>query len=1075
MQHPELISILHISDFHFTKRKDADQRVVVEALEADLRSLCIGHRKPDLVVFSGDLVHAAGADSHDEAYDFLLSRVGLVTGCSDQRIYVAPGNHDAARTSIEREADLHRNWRNLANKQEEMNRLFAESAFSELAAKKFDGFNSLEKYLRGEECVFENDFVKVYHPVGIGVEVMVINTAMLSTAGHDKIDQGFKNDKGFLSVPEHSILPAIKYLTPQSFKIICTHHPLGYLAESAERFLKSVIEKHANMHLFGHMHDPQPSHIVVPKGAIYSNQSGAVFTQRTGAYIGYSLISVDLSKHFYETHLRTYFDDRKCFDDAVDVIENGRFYSSQESRVFWRGIAQPVNETEFVKHLGDACLAEHKKEMEATENGKVNGDDSFIHPRLRRTSMKSTSGRTQQSNVETAVTFDELLNGVEHTVIYAAPEYGRTTLLKMFRISTLANSEKHSFPRFPVLIDFEDIKHNTSGLLRTVKSRAILPPENIDLESLLKLGRLCLLVDDIDFSDAKRMKILREFVSSYPKVRYIFSSARNSAAPFGAHVDPEMHITFDFLELCVLRRSDMRQLVSKYKGGKDTDVLLDRLQEEFQELNIPFTAANGTILMTILEEQSGFKPMNRSVLVEQFVDSALRKAAVEQSQREVFDYKNKTSLLAHVAAWMARVNNYRPTTEEVRDVTKNYFDKLGLNAPIDELLKEFHVARIFVKRPENRLSFRYRAVLEYFVALEMENDPSFKDWVLQEEQYLQYPNEIQYYAGRVRKDAGLLEVVGERFLAILDQLYVDIGGVIDLDQLTGLKLPDKGQNSSVERLSLQLSAPPLNPDEKDVELEATLPKDVEDRQEVFRPRIVDPGQKLLVSLTVYSGLLKNLELIDDSAKRQHLSQLWKGWGIFLHLSLSVVPDLAKHRKVRINGVLYEINAPVSMSDSELARLIALNMPVGITRLLSATMGTEKLERQLVEPSLDDTHKPLVFEFLRTAVIADLKLPSTASSLKTALSVLAPSAYLLEAMTWKIAELRRMDRLRSEDFEAVKHDVASAIVKLSENRRITTNKARPSKSELQSQRESITHKLEKESLVLRLRKIHSSEE
>jgi hypothetical protein len=59
---------------------------------------------------------------------------------------------------------------------------------------------------------------------------------------------------------------------------------------------------------------------------------------------------------------------------------------------------------------------------------------------------------------------------------------------------------------------------------------------------------------------------------------------------------------------------------------------LDRLQGEFKEINLPFTAANGTILIEILSEKYNFTPINRSVLMEQFVDSTLRKAAVEQKQ-----------------------------------------------------------------------------------------------------------------------------------------------------------------------------------------------------------------------------------------------------------------------------------------------------------------------------------------------------------------------------------------------------------------------------------------------------------
>lgn len=43
-------------------------------------------------------------------------------------------------------------------------------------------------------------------------------------------------------------------------------------------------------------------------------------------------------------------------------------------------------------------------------------------------------------------------------------------------------------------------------------------------------------------------------------------------------------------------------------------------------------------------------------------------------------------------------------------------------------------------------------------------------------------------------------------------------------------------------LSRQLAAP-MSQEERDEELEAELPVDTENRQEVFRPKVVDPSQK----------------------------------------------------------------------------------------------------------------------------------------------------------------------------------------------------------------------------------------
>lgn len=1051
MQHNSILSILHISDFHFTRRRQRDQDVVVDALVEDLKLLCIGHRRPDVIMFTGDLVQAGGVDSHHEAYDKLLSRVSAATACSDERIFIVPGNHDVSRAFVKNSSDTHRYWRTESNDSLLLNDLYASGKFDELLNSKFGAYKDLESYLSSASRIYKNAFVSIHRLDEPNIKIVIINTSSFSTGGLDT----FGIDSGKLAVPEHSLLDGLKVLKTNSYRIFCTHHPLGQLAETSEKHLVSTIQREAHLHLFGHRHEPLSANITALQGTLYSDQAGAIFTSRTKAYIGYSLISVDRSKELYETHLRTYFDERKAFDEARDLVEGGRFYSSQQSREFWRTIARPIDEDTFKSFLSGKYLIALEEEMQ--KNGQDNETHTrFVPPPL----TKHIIQRSENSDnifIDTPVTFDELLSATSNAIIYASPEYGRTTILKEMRMGIAANAQTSNFPRMPAFLEFESIKQNPENMLNQIKSRSVLVPDDADIESMLKLGKICLLVDDVDFFDVKRMSIFREFVNLFPKIRYVISSTKTIAAPYGTHVVPEMPVNFDFIEIGEFRRSDMRKLVTKFNNCGNVDVLLDRLQSEFQEINLPFTAANGSILMTIYEEQSGFQPINRSVLIEQFIDTTLRKAAIEQSRRETFDYANKTAMLAHVAGWMAQTNNYVPGFEDLRDTMRSYLDGLGLNPPLDDIMREFQTARILVPRSDHKISFRYRAVLEYFIALKMSHDALFKSWVLDETRYLQFPNEIQYYSGKTRNDAELVSTVSARFAEQIAKVYSDLGTEIDLHQLSKVILPSDDE-SSIEHLSDQLSLPPMSQEDRDKELQAELPSDVEARQEVFRPSVELPGQRLIVGLLLYSGVVKNMELIPDAEKRVHLENLFKGWSIFMQLSLSVVPELARHRRVRINGVLYEINAPISMSDNQLMRAIALRMPIGISRLASTTLGTEKLERQLVEPTLDSSTHPLVYEFIRTALVADLRLPATANAISVALDRFKSSRYLKEAMIWKIADLRRHDRINSEHNIAVTSAAAKAIAELKGG----------SKTEKDKEVSRQIRRINKEALVLKIK-------
>lgn len=980
-------------------------------------------------MFTGDLVQAAGIDRHVDAYDFLLDRVSKVTGCSDERIFIAPGNHDLSWAGLEKFADKTREWRSFLGNPDEtkiFNSLYESSAFDDAVREKFSNYQELESYLcaDSQSCKRRlfNSFVTVDYIEVLNVDIVTFNTAVLSTGGHKAHDPDERN----LIVPEYAVMDAVRALTGNSLRIFVTHHPLSHLSEASARYLEGEITKYADLHLFGHMHDPQPRKIEGLRGKVLTDQAGAIFTSRKDYYNGYSLITLDRSNDHAEILVRSYMKERDEFDQGTDVIKEGRWWSSQDARQHFRKIAAPVDEAAFRDHLRGTALTSLLSRQRAS-GVEQDFHERYVAPPLRRTFIREIVGDETKVQSETSVDFSEIVEGDANLILYARAEYGKTTLLQEVRYHLLHNAQNIRFPRLPTFIDFSDISINAENMLRKAKGGCEETPQENDLESLLKLGHVCVLIDDVVFSDIKRMKVLRDFVGRFPKARYIIASPFHSATKMGASIDPELPVRFEFVELLELRRNDMRQLLANDERCKDVEEWLDRLQDEFREINLPFTAANGSILIEILAEKYNFTPINRSVLMEQFVDSTLRKAALEQSKRETFDYTNKTSLLSHIAAWMAQNDEYTPTKEAVRAEMGAYVDNIGLNVSLDDLLADFLAARIFIDRSEKRISFRYRGVLEYFIALRMTTDMGFKNWILDESRYLRYVNEIQYYAGKLRNDFALIELISTRHAEIISRSLFDFE-IIDLNQLEETTLP-KSDDSLISVLEHQIASPPLNQAEKDAELEADFPSDAEDRQEVFRPKVEKDGGDFLPSLILYSGTLKNLEMIPDSDKRRHLSEVWRSWALMLIGSLRLAPKLAKERRMRINGALYEIQAPHGMNDTVLLRKMMLLLPHIHVKILSGALGTEKLERQLVESTLGEAIEPRIYDFFRTSLIADMRLSATPAAVKSLTEKLKKNHYLLWSFIVHLSELRRLDKVRDEHFVELEKPLAEAIATL----------------------------------------------
>ena len=140
----------------------------------------------------------------------------------------------------------------------------------------------------------------------------------------------------------------------------------------------------------------------------------------------------------------------------------------------------------------------------------------------------------------------------------------------------------------------------------------------------------------------------------------------------------------------------MRQLVEKWDNHErlDRESILNRLSKELANINVPFTAVNGTILLSIYEQQSNFTPINRAVLVERFIEVLLEKRSLQDAARKTFDFRNKVHLLAHLSEIMARNDSYILDYEQVVKIFDQYFSKMGLNQSGKGWVDQFLLCRI---------------------------------------------------------------------------------------------------------------------------------------------------------------------------------------------------------------------------------------------------------------------------------------------------------------------------------------------------------------------------------------------
>jgi hypothetical protein len=376
----------------------------------------------------------------------------------------------------------------------------------------------------------------------------------------------------------------------------------------------------------------------------------------------------------------------------------------------------------------------------------------------------------------------------------------------------------------------------------------------------MHLGRITILLDDLHPERRKEFKALEAFIAQYPNVRYIIC-LDSELVDVVAQLTPEFPIAFKKVFVHTFTRNKLRRLVEKW-GADETrvEVILEQIITDLVQINVPLTGVTGSIFLTIFDKLHDFKPINRAVLISQFVETLLGKHAPEEAFRDTFDYVNKSHYLGCVSEFLVRADLSAVPREDLREVTKRYMHDFGFNRKPDEIIDLFISARIFSDKGGS-IGFTYRAFLEYFVAVRMHDDVSFCEYVLHESRYLSFPNEIEYYSGLRRGELSLIELLGKRMNEITTKIKEQDQWSPDLTLFSKFRLQKGPEHRVIAEVQQALKLPALSDEERDAVLEGEIPRDVGRRQDVFRPIFEDDGARWLAALVLASKVVRNSELV----------------------------------------------------------------------------------------------------------------------------------------------------------------------------------------------------------------------
>jgi hypothetical protein len=610
----------------------------------------------------------------------------------------------------------------------------------------------------------------------------------------------------------------------------------------------------------------------------------------------------------------------------------------------------------------------------------------------------------------------DLLSSAVNYVISARPETGKSTLLKHIALGLARTPVVGSGCSVPVIIHFGTIRGYVNHIETTIRQELPELPTGLTTKMALERGMLVILVDDVDFSQTDKRDTLIRFVSMYPKCRYIFTSSTAfvEAATLRPEIAPD--VPFTRVRMRPFRKGQLLALVENHglTDPMQADRMVERVMRDASALNVPLTAVTGTFLIQIIQEEPAANIINQAALIERYIEMLLQKYAPRELIPGTFDFRNKSDLLCHIVEEMVRTGECEPDENHLLSQIISYLENYGLDYSARDIFDYFIASRI-IERHGSRVRFRLRVFFEFFAATRMIDSQEFKEFVFSPDNYLSVINEIGFYSALNRKDMEKIGYVYGEFVKLTNSIWPVGGTVVDAEkQLSEMAIPGRETTESeLYALQRQLRTPEqIERDRQDL-LDGSEFANDENRQMVSRVIYVTPEERWNGHLVLLSGMIKHMELIKDTEKRRILDEVIAGWVRLTTNSLGVVSELSLNRRVVFNGITYTSSLPDGLSVGEMARRLALYMPIAVARMATIFLGTEKLKNQL-EDGLGVGGKSPGQQFIRASVLADLGVKGIAEIAERVGTVMSSHKYLSHVFARKMYEIAVHYRLEKSE-------------------------------------------------------------
>lgn len=725
------------------------------------------------IVCTGDLIDKGGKDYNgvssalEEFKNQIIIPLVYEIGITPDRFIITPGNHD-----IDRNADdvigntgLRGLFSSEANGIKELND-YARSII-DLNDKKYSKrmipFKNFEHELYKDFTNVKCSFLGTSFQFTCNNKIICFNAINTSWLAFDDKDAEYG-----VAVSEAQYNRFKEALKCADVKIALMHHPSDWLKYEKNSIGKWLFSDYDIM-LVGHVHEADTSITTKLSGTMFTNVApcftNSIRSDRKSFANGVTVINYEpTSRHIickyyiYDLSQRRYILNNDFISDGV-----WEHFIPNKSGNTLDGVVEHA--LDYIKNIHYGQINEDMIPQKADVISELK--KAYIHMPI------VQYGDEEHKKIE----FKSILNNNQNQLFFGSGDSGKTILL--YRLLMEFVDEFHVHNLIPVYIDFNELGNR--DILTLV--RGYIDCNSLEAKELAKAKKIILLVDNYNSleEDSHKRKRLNQFIKEYG-IRLIATASNNLPGVLPGNFFENNIIAFEYYFIEQFKTENIKQLMIKWSPGDESltrNSKIEKMVSSFCSYSLPCTAMSVSLYLWSTENANR-EPVNQAVLLDIYIEIILEKLSKDNVYHNTFDYKNKTMLLAFLAKDMHDNKKYTYTFGQYINKITMYLETVGFKTFDAERLGNYFIKRkIFTKRC-NDVTFAHSCFYYFFLARRMESDKDFYNHVINSDNFYKYDRTIDYFAGLVRKDDHLLDVLYTEFIKyfkparpIYDEIDVD--------------------------------------------------------------------------------------------------------------------------------------------------------------------------------------------------------------------------------------------------------------------------------------------------------------